>query len=183
MNLFRRFSKTFLILAVAATGVAAMPADNAEAAPFWCRDWKIGGQTWYGGQSNNFSLMFTLRQPPGSSRFGGYARYARGDVNRGGTSSQFLRGGIDSNGGGRVLIDITWAGGQQAQYNAVTYKVMRTKSGGLTAGLWGTAVALSGRRESARFWADGLPAGLGTGDGRYLWPMFCAPRDVVRYPA
>ena len=182
MNVFRRFSKTVLVLAVAATGVACIPAEAAEAAPYWCRAWQVGGQTWYAGQSNNMSLLFTVRMAAGRQRFGGYARYNRGDVNRGGTGSQFLRGGVDNNNAGRVLIDITWQGGQQAQYNATTYRVMRTRSGGLTAGLQGTVVALSGRRESARWWADGLPSGLGTGDGRYLWPMFCAPRDVVRYP-
>ncbi len=72
----------------AALATALVNAAPALAAPYWCKAWQVAGQTWYASQSNGYTLVFTLRTPPGSTRFNGYARYNRGDVNLGGTSSR-----------------------------------------------------------------------------------------------
>jgi hypothetical protein len=170
-------------LAVASLGVAFVPVETAEAAPGWCRAWKVAGQTWYADQSNGFTLLFTVRMDrAGAPRFSGYARSNRGDVNRGGVPSQFLRGGVSSDGAGRVMIDIVWANGTSGQYHATAVDVRRTSSGALTAGLRGTTADTSGGGGAARWEALGGSSGLGTSGGRYAWPLFCSRGDVVRYP-
>ena len=128
----------------AALATALVNAAPALAAPYWCKAWQVAGQTWYASQSNGYTLVFTLRTPPGSTRFNGYARYNRGDVNLGGTSSQLIRGTVSSEGAGRVVINIVWRGGSSGQYIANVTGVRRTSSGNLTAGLRGTTVDTSG---------------------------------------
>ena len=182
MTLIKRFRVLALVLAIASFGAAFMQAGAAQASPTWCRAWQVSGQTWYGYQTNGFTLLFTMRMSS-SNRFSGFARYNRGDVNLGGTPSQFLRGAVNSEGAGSINMEIQWTSGSRGQYMARTYNVRRTPSGGLTAGLTGTTVDVSGGGGAARWYADGGSSGLGTSDGRYLWPMFCAPKNVVRYPA
>jgi hypothetical protein len=181
----RRFRTFAVTLAVASFGVAAfVPVEPAQAAPTWCKAWRVTGQTWYGYQSNGFTLLFTLRQSPAPSTvFGGYARHNRGDVNQGGVASQYLKGGVDSEGVGRILMNIAWSNATSGQYNATAAYVRRTPSGGLTAGLRGTTVATSGGRGSATWYADGTSPGIGGSGGRYVWPLYCLTKDVVRYPA
>jgi hypothetical protein len=181
--LMRRFRMLVAMLAVASFGVAFVPAAPAQAAPYWCKAWKVAGQTWYADQSNDFNLLFTMRMSPSpSTRFSGYARYSRSDVNRGGVGSQFLSGAVSSEGVGRILMNIQWSSASSGQYNATAFDVRRTSSGGLTAGLRGTTVDTSGGGGAARWVADGWTSGLGTGDGRYHWPLFCSQANVVRYP-
>jgi hypothetical protein len=180
-GLVTRARTSIAALTLAAFGAACLPVEAAQAAPQWCRAWKVGGQTWYGYQSNGYSLLFTVRMAGSTSSLSGYARASRGDVNRGGVSSQYLRGGVVSDGIGRVMIEVQWANGSRGQYHATTYDVRRSASGGLTAGLTGTTVDVSGGGGAARWIADGMTSGIGTSD-RYIWPMFCARGDVVRYP-
>jgi hypothetical protein len=182
MIIKRHLRAAVLALAVASLGVSFAPAQAAQASPYWCRAWQVSGATWYGYQDNGYDLLFTLRMAT-ATRFSGYARYNRGDVNRGGTPSQFIRGGVNNNGAGSVLMEIQWSNGSRGQYNATTYNVLRTASGGLTAGLRGTTVDVSGGGGAAGFDADGTVSGLGNGDGRYHWPMYCSRANVVRYPA
>jgi hypothetical protein len=169
----------------AAVATALISASPAQAAPYWCKAWQVSGQTWYASQSNGFTMVFTLRTPRGSTRFSGYARYNRGDVNLGGTPSQLVRGGVSSEGVGRVLINIVWSNGSSGQYHATVTSVRRTSSGALTAGLRGTTVDTTGSGTGgAAFWeALGWSSGVGTSGGRYYWPMFCARENVLRYPA
>jgi len=181
MHLKKRFRALALALAVASLGTVFVQAGTAQASPTWCRAWQVSGQTFYGYQSNGFDLLFTLRQY--GTRFSGYARYNRGDVNRGGVSSQFIRGSVNSDGAGRIGMEIQWASGSRGQYNATVVNVRRTSSGGLTGALTGTTTDVSGGGGAARWEADGGSSGLGTSGGRYLWPMFCASKNVVRYPA
>jgi hypothetical protein len=172
------------ILAVA-VATALISASPAQAAPYWCKAWQVSGQTWYADQGG-FTLMFNLRTPPGSTRFGGSARYSRGDVNLGGTPSQLLTGAVSSENAGRILMNITWRNGPSGQYIATVTDVRRTPSGNLTAGLRGTTVDTTpgARNKSASYWhALGGSSGLGTSGGRYVWPMFCARESVLRYPA
>jgi hypothetical protein len=172
-------------IVTAALATTLMNAAPALAAPYWCQAWQVSGQTWYASQSNGYTLLFTLRTPPGSTRFNGYARYNRGDVNLGGTPSQLIRGAVSSEGAGRVLINIVWRNGASGQYNATVTSVRRTASGALTAGLSGTTVDTTGSvRGGAAYWdALGWSSGLGTSGGRYYWPMFCPKEYVLRYPA
>jgi hypothetical protein len=172
------------IISVTAIAVALVLAQPAQAAPYWCRAWQVSGQTWYAYQSNGFSLLFTLSSAPGSKMFGGYARFNRGDVNRGGTPSQFIRGGVDSEGVGRIMMNIVWANGRAAQYHATAVNVRRGRSGILTAGLSGTTVDTTGDRAhgAAKWHADGGSSGLGTSGGRELWPLYCPREHVVQYP-
>ena len=169
----------------AALATALMNAAPALAAPYWCKAWQVSGQTWYADQSNRHTLLFTLRTPPGSIYFSGYARYNRGDVNLGGTPSQFIRGAVNSDGAGSVLMNIVWRNGASGQYNARVTSVRRTSSGALTAGLRGTTVDTTGSvRGGSAYWeALGGSSGIGTSGGRYTWPMFCARENVLRYPA
>jgi hypothetical protein len=137
-------------------------------------------------QSNRYTLLFTLRTSTGSTtRFHGYARYNRGDVNLGGTPSQLLRGAVSSEGAGRVLIKIVWRNGGSGQYHAAVTGVRRTSSGALTAGLRGTTVDTTGGvGGGAATWAAlGWSSGLGTSGGRYYRPMHCARDNVLRYLA
>ena len=105
-------------------------------------------------------------------------------MNRGGTPSQLLRGTVSSDGAGRIVMNIVWKDGQSGQYFGTVTNVQETASGTLTAGLEGTTVDTTsgGSGSAARWQADGFGSGLGTGDGRYFWPMFCAKPNVVRYP-
>ena len=184
----RRSVTLVTMLALASLGVAFVPGAAAQARPappVWCKTWKVSGQTWYADQSNGFTLMFTLRMSPGpSTLFSGFARHNRGDVNRGGNPSQFIRGGVTSAGVGRVMMDIQWANGSRGQYHATAVNVRRTASGGLTAGLDGTMVDTSGGGGvGARWYAYGQSSGIGTSGGRFFWPLYCARGDVLRYPA
>ena len=131
-GLVTRARTSIAALTLAAFGAACLPVEAAQAAPQWCRAWKVGGQTWYGYQSNGYSLLFTVRMAGSTSSLSGYARASRGDVNRGGVSSQYLRGGVVSDGIGRVMIEVQWANGSRGQYHATTYDVRRSASGGLT---------------------------------------------------
>lgn len=175
-------SRTLAVaLAVASFGVAAVvPVAPAQAAPTWCKAWQVRGETWYGHQTGGFSLMFTLRMV--GRIVTGWARFNRGDPNRGGVPSQFLRGGMNSDGVGHLILNIVWTNGTSGQYHGTPVDIRRTPSGGLTAGLRGTTVQTAGGTGSARWWADGLGAGIGGTGGRYLWPLSCLTRDVVRYP-
>ena len=68
-----------LVVAVASLSVPLV-AESAQAAPTWCKAWRVNGQTWYARQSNGFNLLFTLRMgSPPSVRFGGFARFNQGD--------------------------------------------------------------------------------------------------------
>jgi hypothetical protein len=182
MHLLRRFSRIGMALFVASVGVALMPVESAQAAPTWCRAWQIGGQSWILDQSNRHTVLFAVRMVPGSPSFSGFARFNRGDVWRGGVPSQFVRGAVTSEGVGRVMIDVQWSVGLRGQYHGTAVQIRRTANGGLTAGLQGTAVELT-RGVAVRWMAVGQSSGQATSGGRSFWPLFCAPRDVVRYPA
>ena len=159
----------------AALATALVNAAPALAAPYWCKAWRqVPGQTWYASQSNGYTpAAFTLRTPPGSTRFNGYARYNRGDVNLGGTSSQLIRGTVSSEGAGRVVINIVWRGGSSGQYIANVTGVRRTSSGNLTAGLRGTTVDTSGGGGAASWEAMGWTSGI----WNVGWPVLLA--DVL----
>ena len=173
----RRVRALAAALAVASLWVTVVPA--AQAAPKYCRAWRVQGQTWYAGQSNGFSLMFTLRMgSPTSKVFSGFARYNRGDPTEGGVPSQFIRGGVDSDGVGRIKMDIVWSSGSSGQYHATAYGVRRRSNGTLIAGLQGTTVDTSGGGGAARWWADGTGPGLGKPGGN--WPLWCPASAVVR---
>lgn len=106
---------------------------------------------------------------PPSVRFGGFARFNQGDPNQGDVASQFVGGGVNSDGGGSILMNVVWTNGSSGQYNARAYDVQRTRSGGLTAGLRGTTVDTSGSGRPARL---GMRMGSPTEFGR------CSARRV-----
>ena len=179
----RRLWTLATILVLASLGVAFVPGEPAQArtaAPVWCKAWKVSGQTWYANQSDGFTLMFTL------TLFSGFARHNRGavtDVNLGGIPSQYIKGGVTSDGVGRIMMDLLWTNGHRGQYHATAVMVRRTASGGLTAGLHGTMTVTSGGVGTAHWYAYGQSSGIGTSGGRFFWPLYCARGDVVRYPA
>ena len=161
-----------LVVAVASLSVPLV-AESAQAAPTWCKAWRVNGQTWYARHSNGFNLLFTLRMgSPPSARFGGFARFSQGDPNQGGVASQFLGGGVNSDRVGSILMNVVWTNGSSGQYNARAYDVERTRSGGLTAGLRGTAVDTSGSGAPGASWnANGQSNGIR--------PLFCSAGAVV----
>ena len=165
------------------TAMALLNAAPALAAPYWCKQWQVSGQTWYADQGS-YTLMFTLRQSPGSTRFSGHARYSDGDVNYEFIPSQLVKGSVSSEDRGRIKMDIAWSNGQRGQYIATVTSVRRTSSGNLTAGLRGTSVdTTGGSRGSGAYWeALGFSSGIGTSGGRYYWPMFCSRENVLRIP-
>ncbi len=149
--------------------------------PKRCRVWRVQGQTWFGRQSNGYTLMFTLRSSTSNpSRFGGYAQEYQGMSQRNLVGSQLITGGVGTMSGGYVGVhmDIAWSNGSRGQYNALAYDAQPTASGGLTASLHGTTVDTTGNGASARWVADGLEGPLG--DTSHLRPLYCQPRDVVR---
>jgi hypothetical protein len=170
----RRFRMLVTTLVVASLWVTVVPAASAKVAPKYCKFWRVQGQTWYAAQGS-FSLLFTLRMASRTStRFSGFARYNRGNPNRGGVASQFIRGGVNNEGVGSILMNIVWRNGSSGQYNARAVWVRRTRSGGLTAGLYGTTVDTTNGNggNSARWSADDTPSGN--------WPLYCLKADVVR---
>ena len=165
-------------LAVTSLWVTFVPAASAKVKPKYCKFWRVQGQTLYAAQGS-FSLLFTLRMASRTStRFSGFARYNRGNPNRGGVASQYISGGVNSEGVGSILMNIVWRNGSRGQYNARAVYVRRTRSGGLTAGLYGTAVDTTGNGNSARWSADNTAGGLGETNGN--WPLYCLKADVVR---
>ena len=149
--------------------------------PRRCRAWRVQGQSWFAGQSNGYTLMFTLRMPsPTSSRITGYAQYFQGGSYQNLTGSQYISGGLGTTSNGLVgfHLNIVWRNAGSGQYNATAYDAQPTSSGGLTAALHGTTVDTSGSGASARWIADGLEGPLG--DTSHIRPLYCAPRDVVR---
>lgn len=179
VNGWRRMSVLIGALTVSNLLAPLVHVQQAHAAPKWCRAWHVSGQTWYASQSNGFTLLFTLRSTPGSTMFNGFARYERGDVNLGGTPSQLLRGSVQSEGAGGVIMNIVWRGGQSGQYIGSVVNVQRTPTGMLTAGLQGTTVDTTGSGVSARWEADGFSSGIGTSDV-YRWPLYCPQSYVVQ---
>jgi hypothetical protein len=169
----RRIHLLTTALAAAALSLTFVPLESAEAAPTWCRSWRVNGQTWYLTQSNGIKVLLTLKMPASSNvRFGGYARFGK-DPNRGGVASQLVRGGVGSEGVGSIHMDIVWTNGSSGQYNGTVYDVERTASGGLTAGLRGTTVDTSGRAApGARWYANGQDSGIR--------PLWCPAAAVVR---
>ncbi len=167
---------------VAATALTlSVGAQPAHAVPTWCRAWNVTGETWYAGQTNGYTLRFTLRAT-GNGQFYGHVLADRGSGE--GIGSRILKGGVNSDGDGRVVMNVVWDTAQTAQYVGSVVNVRQTQSGILTAGLRGTTVDTTpgGAGSSARWEADGLTGPFGGGDGRYHWPMRCEKSDVVRYP-
>ena len=142
-----------------------------------CRAWRVQGQTWWAGQDNGYTLMFTLRSSSTSSRFSGKAQYYVGDYENL-VGSQYLSGSVGTDPTGVIHMDIVWSNGSSGQYNATAYDVRPTKSGGLTASLQGTTVDTSGGGGATHWVADGLEAPLG--DGSFIRPLYCRPGDAVR---
>ena len=142
-----------------------------------CRAWRVQGQTWYAGQDNGYTLMFTLRPSSTSPRFGGKAQYYAGDYENL-VGSQYLSGSVGTDPTGAIHMNIVWSNGSSGQYNGTAYDVRPTKSGGLTASLRGTTVDTSGNGGSAARWvADGLEGPLG--DNGFIRPLYCRPGDAV----
>jgi hypothetical protein len=176
-------------LAVATVWVTFVPAESARAAkPKYCKFWRVQGQTWYASQDNGFTLAFTLKMPLANSltsklrnRLGGFARYSRGHINSGydGVGSQLITGGVGSEGVGSIYMNIVWRNGTRGQYNARAVSVRRTRSGGLTAGLYGTTVDTTGNGggRAAHWWADNTTGELG--QTNHPWPLICLKGDVV----
>ena len=76
-------------------------------------------------------------------------------------ASQFVGGGVNSDGVGSILMNVVWTNGSSGQYNARAYDVQRTRSGGLTAGLRGTTVDTSGSGAPGASWnANGQSNGV-----------------------
>jgi hypothetical protein len=162
---------------VAGLNAPIQAGQTNQAAPTRCRAWRVSGQTWYASQGS-FSLLFTLKMASSPSpRFGGYARYNRGDPDIGGVPSQAIRGAVGSD--GSIHMDIVWTNGTSGQYNGTAYDVQRTSSGGLTARLHGTTVDTTGNgAPGARWDADGMPEGFG--QTNYVRPLYCPAGAVVR---
>lgn len=149
--------------------------------PRRCRAWRVQGQSWFAGQSNGYTLMFTLRMPsPPSSRISGYAQYFQGSSYHNLVGSQYISGGLGTTSQGYVGIhmDIAWSNGGRGQYNGTAYDAQPTSSGGLTAALHGTTVDTTGSGVSARWIADGMEGPLG--DTSHIRPLYCPRADVVR---
>jgi hypothetical protein len=175
----RRLCMLVTTLVVASLWVTFVIAESAQAAakPKYCKFWRVQGQTWYGAQGS-YTLMFTLKMSSRTSRhFHGYADYSKGNSTTGrgvGVGSQLVSGGVNSEGVGTIYMNIHWKNGTSGQYNAKAVYVRRTRSGGLTAGLYGTTVDTTNGNggDSARWSADDTPGGN--------WPLYCLKGDVVR---
>ena len=168
-----RFRLSATTLAVAVLCLPCVPTAPAEAAPTWCRAWRVNGQTWYINQSNGLNVLFTPRmaQPP-SIRFSGYARFAKNPT-LGGVPSLFIRGAVGSEGVGSIKMDVLWANNTRGQYNGTVYDVERRASGGLRASLRGVSVDTTGRPAPGATWSA-------YGQTNGVRPLWCPSTAVVR---